>query len=393
MRAKPLSLIILVVALIVTACGSSTPQKVKVAVSLPLGLDVGTEMLHAAELALKQIDSKAGNVTVELASFTTSEPNGNPLSADIELQTIQKIAEDKSFVGFVGSASSNQAKATIPALNAVTMVQISPSATWPGLTKPGFGPGEPGIYYPTGRRHFYRVVPSDDVQAIGAVRWIKQLGYKSVYVIYDESSYSKGLAGIFASNAADEGLSVVGQESINGKKLSESEGQALVDRVTVAKPDVVYYPASSELEEVYQVVMLLHSTAPELPIMGGDGLSSGDIPAEARNLTNLYATQIVVPASEISTAAEFRKNYQSAYGVEPSAYAFSTYEAVKVLLQAIAKAKEPTRDGVLDAMKQLGEISDAQGTWHFDENGDVSLTTISGMQLKDGTWSFVQIIQ
>jgi hypothetical protein len=36
--------------------------------------------------------------------------------------------------------------------NCAGVVQISPSAMWPGSTKPGFAQGEPGIFYPTGQR-------------------------------------------------------------------------------------------------------------------------------------------------------------------------------------------------------------------------------------------------
>jgi branched-chain amino acid transport system substrate-binding protein len=73
--------------------------------------------------------------------------------------------------------------------------------------------------------------------------------------------------------------------------------------------------------------------------------------------------------------------------------AVAAYEAMKVVLYAIEQAQEPTREGVLTAMANLGEFSGIMGTWQFDARGDISITAISGMQIQDGVWSFVQVIQ
>jgi len=91
-------------------------------------------------------------------------------------------------------------------------------------------------------------------------------------------------------------------------------------------------------------------------------------------------------------ATDFLKAYQAAYHTAPPPFALTSYVAMQVVLQAIKQAETPTRAGVLAAMSKLGDMTDALGTWHFDANGDTSLTRISGLQLKNGQWTTTALI-
>jgi hypothetical protein len=44
-------------------------------------------------------------------------------------------------------------------------------------------------------------------------------------------------------------------------------------------------------------------------------------------------------------------------------------------------------------MQNLGEFSGVLGDWRFDERGDISITAISAMQVQDGDWAFVQVLE
>src|SRR6266536_1942101 len=63
-------------------------------------------------------------------------------------------AADPNIMVYIGHFNSGAAKISIPVLNQVGLVMISPANTYPGLTKPGKGnANEPGDYYPTGFRN------------------------------------------------------------------------------------------------------------------------------------------------------------------------------------------------------------------------------------------------
>ncbi len=383
--------------LVPTACdGIGGPKTVKVAVSLPLGLEIGKDMLNAAQLALDEAGGKAGDVSVELLVFDASDPKGSPVSPDLEREATTQAIADSKVVAYLGAAATDQARVSIPLLNEADIAQVSPSATWPGLTKPGYGPGEPGIYYPTGRRNFFRTVPSDDAQGVAAARWVSQLGIQTVYVVDNDTAYGRGIAGIFEARAQDFGIEVVAHDSFNADSVTAEELTALARRVVEAKPDLVYFGGGAESKGT-EFVGAIRALDPNAQIMGADGLMQDQLITDlGPDLAGgLYATNGTIPVGQLESeeAAAFLTKYKATYGKEPPPYAVTTYEAMKVLLHAIEQAKEPTRKGVLEVMQNLGEFSGVFGRWRFDAQGDITWTAISGMQVQNGTWTFVQVVK
>ncbi len=389
-RTKVILTISIALSVLLSACGNATPLIVRIAANLPLGIPTGQDMLNAMQLALNEANGKAGNISVELKALDSSDPKGNPVSVDLAVSTTKDAIADPSIVAYIGPATSDQTRATAPLLNAVSMTEISPAASWPGLTKPGFNPGEPGIYYPTGQRHFFRLVPSDDVQGLIATHWIKQLGAKTVYIVTDKSASSTGLAGIFQANAQDQALTIIGNDQLDVANASADDLNALAARVVAAKPDAVFYPSGDN--NGARLLGALRTANAKLTIVCTDGVTPEDLTSQAALLEGIYATDISIGADQIPSAADFLKNYQAAYHKMPPPFALTSYVAMQVALQAIKQADSPTRAGVLAAMSKLGDFSDALGAWHFDANGDTSSTRISGLQLKNGQWATVAVI-
>lgn len=385
--------LVILTSLLLAACSSSEPESVKIAVSMPLGLEIGQDMLNAAHLALDEAGGMAGDVSVEIAEFNNSDPEGSPVSVEVEAEVAGQAAADPDIVAYVGPATSDQARISMPILNEASIAQIAPAATWPGLTKPGFGPGEPGIYYPTGRRHFFRVVPSDEIQGEVAARWATQLGYESVFIVDDNTAYGSGVAGIFEVSAQDLELRILGQGHFDGTAPDEAEIEAVAANALNGAPDLIFLGSSVGFGGD-QFVGALRELDPGIDMMVSDGMVQDElITSIGPDLTEgIYGTTITVPASELESAADFRASYQEVYGKEPPPFAVTTYEATSVLLHAIEQAEEPSRDGVLTAISDMGTFSGILGEWEFDSRGDISITTISGMQIQGGSWSFVQVV-
>ena len=73
---------------------------------------------------------------------------------------------------------------------------VSPANTYVGLTHtgPGTAPGEPGKYYPTGKRNYARVVAADDYQGAADATLAQQLGVKKLFILNDKQAYGAGVA-------------------------------------------------------------------------------------------------------------------------------------------------------------------------------------------------------
>lgn len=381
------------VLLVLLSMGCVSPpeyHQVKVAIVLPNGLpEIYEAVQRASDMALAERATNAGERKIEIVFVGHEGQSDDPDTEDAnakqdptnEQRVLMQVVDDEQVVAVLGGYSSDEARETIPFLNEFDIPYLSAFATWPGLTKPGYAPGEPGIYYPGGHRTFFRVVPGDDVQAIVAAAWMKRKRLDDVYIVANKSAYAESLANIFLARTSLEGLKIVGHETF--EQLDTREQHALARRIAQAEPKVVYYPVDRTVD--YTLVEAIRARNPEIPIVGGDALLYLSLPDTSEDIDGMYATSIAPPVDTVA-GAEFVERYRGAYGTLPDTSTLSLYEALRVVFEAIDRAEEPTRLGVLEAMHNLGEISGVMGTWSFDAYGDTSLQTINLLQIQNGKW-------
>src|SRR3712207_4378793 len=107
----------------------------------------------------------------------------------------------------------------MPILNEAGIAQISPANTAVGLTsdEPGADKGEPEKYYPTGERHYMRIVPKDTIQGAALATLMKQDGCGNAYILNDKEVYGAGLARNIEAAAKEQGLEILGNDGIDPK--------------------------------------------------------------------------------------------------------------------------------------------------------------------------------
>lgn len=392
-----LLIVLLVSSLGLAACGSDDAEgenpSVKIAVSVPLGLSIGQDVVNALQLALDERDGEVNGVDVSLLVLDTSDPAGSPVSVDFEQTVAQEAVNDDDVIAYIGPMTTDQAKASIPILNEASIAQITESATWPGLTRPGFGPGEPGIYYPTGRRTFFRVLPADDVQAVGGALWIKELGYDEVLLVTDGTGYGNGLGGIFEVSAEDIDLDVMDTIELNPRAQSVAAFTSVVEKVLDADPPMIYFGGAVAPVGVY-FVEALREAAPDIPVMGPDGLFQQELIDDvgAAQVEGIYVTNPIIPADELDSAAAFSEAYTAAYDSEPLPYVLTAYAAIESVFAAIENADEITREGIAEALAELDQVEGVFGTWAFDSYGDTTFSALSGWRVIDGEWTFIETL-
>ena len=389
---KVLPFIILLSLLLVGCTGPFQRQVVKVAVSLPLNLKVSQDMLNGIELAVSEAGSRAGEVQVEIQLHDSSEPNGPPLSPELELSAANKAIADEAVVAYITGAWTDQTRATLPLFNNERLPQLSLIATWPGLTRTGFAAQEPEIYYPSSERHFFRMVPTDAEQSAAAAAWTIQLGYRRVFIIDDGSTYGSGAAQLFEERATERGINVVNRLSLETvDPLSEEEGRLLAERVQELEVDLIYFSGAL----AFDFVRSIRAMMPSVPIMVSDGLVHPEfaLSGDPNLIEGIYGTSVAFPADQLPTSGDFPIRFQDTFGREPGPFAAVAYDAAKAVLTAVSQAERPaSRDDVLRTMSALSEVNGLLGTWHFDQNGDISQQSISGWQVQNGRWVFLKEI-
>ena len=168
-------------------------ETIKIVTSFPMReVSVGHETVNGIKLALEEVDYKVGDFKIELIIEDGGDKNG-AWHGDIEAEIAKRAVADEDVMVYIGTFNSGAAKVSIPINNRGGLVQISPGNVWPGLTQSGFMPGEPGIFYPTGVRNYFRVIPTDVIQGPAGAVWAQELGFENIYIFDDGESYGKGV--------------------------------------------------------------------------------------------------------------------------------------------------------------------------------------------------------
>ncbi|MGH2451491.1 MAG: branched-chain amino acid ABC transporter substrate-binding protein [Candidatus Limnocylindria bacterium] len=389
-------------ALVASACGvvggpgGAAPASITIVSSLPLTGPSRTQtvtIVNAIEMALDEVGRKIGNTTIEYQSLDDATAARQSWDAAQEAENAGNAARDASVVAYIGTFNSGAAQVAIPILCAAGLAMISPANTYAGLTKAGKGePDEPGKYYPGGcARNYTRVVPADDLQGAVGAAWAKELGATKVFVTHDNELYGKGLADVFRTEAEAAGLEIVGNE---GAPKADNY-RALANKIRDSGADLVYYGGITDNNPAI-LVRDVKAVIPNIKLMGPDGIAeSVFLETAGAAAEGMYITFGGVPPSEYTgKAKEWADQYRAKFGGDPEVYAIYGYEAAKVVIAALQKAGNRIGDraAVREAMMGTRNFEGVLGTWSFNEEGDTSLTTMAGMQIRSGEFAFVKLL-
>ena len=339
---------------------------------------------NGIKMALDEAGNKIDGAQVVYEDWDDASPTRGFWDAEKETENANRAVADPDIMVYLGPYNSGAARVAIPLLNAADLVAIGFSSTYAGLTKPGTGASdEPGIFYPNGRRNYARVIPADDIQGVVAAQWARQLGASRVYILEDGEPYGRAIARRFAETAARAELEIVGGPEVVNPRAREFTGIAA--KVRDAAPDLVYVSSLTDNNAGLLVKQLRATLGPDVRLMGPDGLYQPGFIDEAGDASQgVFVTFGAVPPSRLAgKGAEWYRNYKVRFNLEPEVYAAYGYEAAKVALDAIRRAGRKDRNAVREAVLATRDYEGVLGRWAFDANGDTTLTTISGREIKD----------
>ena len=373
--------------------GGATSGTIKIVSSLPRtgsSNAVSGAMVNGILLAFAEAGNKAGPFTLTYEDWDDASAKKGDWDPEVEAANADKAVKDPNIMVYIGTYNSGAAKISMPILNRAGLVMISPANSYPGLTKPGLGEAnEPGIYRPSGKLDFFRVVPADDIQGAMGARWMKQLGAKSVYVLDSRDLYGRGIADVFEQTAGDIGLRVLGHEGIDPKA---QEYKSLMTKIKALNPDFVYFGGTTATnpgqlaKDMVAVGLLAKFMAPD-----GCFDSAFINAAGAPNLNDrAFITFGGVPPDKLTgLGAKFVESYRAKYNKEPEAYGVYGYVAAQVALAAITKAGVKDREAIRAAVQAYKTDDSALGPFSFDKNGDTTMMMMSGNAVKNGKFEFM----
>ena len=167
-----------------------------IASDLPLegsGRTQTSQMGRAIQFILKAHNWKAGKYPLAYQACDDATAQAGKWDSGKCSANANAYAQNSSVLGVIGTFNSGCAEIIVPVLNRASngpVAMVSPANTYVGLTHPGPGTsaGEPGKYYPTGKRNYVRVVAADDYQGAADALLAKSLGVKKVFILNDKEA-------------------------------------------------------------------------------------------------------------------------------------------------------------------------------------------------------------
>jgi branched-chain amino acid transport system substrate-binding protein len=358
-------------------------------------------VIGGAQMAVAQVHGRIGKYRIVLKSLddsTAKRGTWDPVQTTANAHT---AADDNSAIGYIGELNSGASAISIPVLNRVGIPQISPTSTAVGLTSAAVGaaPGEPAKYYPARIRTFARVIPNDAVEAAAQVRLQKSAGCTKTFVLDDDEFDGEDAAASFQFAARAAHLKLAGVQAFDPRV---KDYRSLAAAVAKTEPDCVLISAITEDNSVL-LTKQIAAALPEAMLFGTAGLAEstftnpklGGIPRSLDPRMTLTMAALGPDASPPAGKA-FWKAYQARYG-DPEPYAIFGYEAMGLMLSAIAQATDngtqpAVRSAVRKAIFATRDRHGAVGTYDILRDGDSTLRRYGIYRIVNGQLRFWRAI-
>jgi branched-chain amino acid transport system substrate-binding protein len=380
--------------------GSGSPQLI-LASDFPLqgaNRALTTEMNKAIVYMLAQQGWKAGKYTVGFQACDDSTAQKGSWDSSKCTTNANAYAQNTSVVGVIGTFNSGCAKLEIPIANRASkgpLGMVSPSNTYPGLTVKyaGSAPGEPGVYYPTGKRNYARVVWTDQFQGAADATFAKtKMKLKSVYVLTDKETYGNGISSIFKTKAAALGIKISGSQ---GWDPNATSYESLANAIKSSGAQGVFLGGIICLNGGKVIKDIRAVLGSKFPILMPDGFTpfsaTGKTSGNASN--GAYISYPGIPVKSLKGAgAKFVAGFTKQNNRKlPDPYSAYAAQAAQVMLGAIAKSNG-TRSDVTSKLFNLQVTNGVLGNFSINKNGDTTLGTVSFGQMNGQNSKFIGLI-
>jgi branched-chain amino acid transport system substrate-binding protein len=329
----------------------------------------GKDNENGARMAVDDLNAKGGvmigskKVKFELvAEDDAADPKQGTAAA-------QKLCDAK-VAGVVGHLNSGT---TIPAskvYNDCGIPHITPSATNPKLTEPGY-------------KTTFRLLANDNALGAGlALHAAKNLHLKRVAVIDDRTAYGQGVAEVFKKTAAANGIQIVDEQYTTDKA---TDFMSILTSIKSKNPDGIFYggmdpQAGPMLRQMEQLGLS------NVKFFGGDGICTAklaELSGGAKTLGNVTCAEGGASLEKMPGGKSWKQRYDAKYPGQFQVYSPYTYDAVMVFVDAMVRAKSTEPQAYLPFLAK----ADYQGVTakvQFEPNGELKNPAMTLYEYKDG---------
>lgn len=287
----------------------------------------------------------------------------------------QRFAEDPSVVAVIGHLQSYVTLPAAPIYDLSGVVLLAPAATDPELTRSHYA-------------HVFRGTFSDLAAGAQLADYARARGYRSVAIYYGRNAYGRSLANAFEEHALELGIRIAARQSYDP---NAAPGAASLD------------PLLDEWKQLGFDAILLAGETPHaatflaearrrgitVPVLGGDALGVPDLLAAGPAAEGTVIVAAFHPDAPRPEVRRFGQAFRARYGRAPDAAAALGYDALRVLADAIRRARSTAPDRIAAALHQTRGWDGVTGPFSFDQDGDLPTKPITTITVRGGRFEYL----
>jgi branched-chain amino acid transport system substrate-binding protein len=291
--------------------------------------------------------------------------------ADVSRQVTGELI-DKGVVAIIGPMTSAMAMTMQPLVNQARVVLISPTVTTNRLNDQD--------------DHFFRLTYPLKTNAEKTVAYALAHGLKRFAVTIEtgNAAFTEDWFESFRKPFEAAGGSIVQVERF--KSGAEGGFLGMAERLIKEKPDAVLL-LSGAMDAALTAQQLRKLGSRSTLFASEWAFTSDIINFGGSSVEEILAFVTYDPASQVPTHTAFLRNFEQRFGYKPSFAAVLAYESAKLLIAGLERS--PQREGLKEALLQIGSLEGLQGTVHIGRYGDAERQTYLGA-VRNGQFITVQ---
>ena len=316
----------------------------------------GKAIVNAQQLAVDEINKTGGVLGGRKLKLVTGDNQGTPDKSTSEAQRLIR----EGVVALTGTYTSSATQTATQEAEKSKVPFVITIASTTSLMDRGF-------------KYSFRLQPNSDKFCENFLQYIKTIktdDMKTIAIVHEDSLYGTSISKYISSKIADTGLKLVGDISYAATAATLS---AEVTKLQELKPDILLPVGYFQDQSMLAKEMIARNIKFKAIVGVANGAFSD--PKFIQNFGDGVNGYMDVnyrynPNSKNTTA--LRDAYKTAYNEEIPVHAIYGYESIKVIADALNRAKSDNKE---DLRKAIAETDMAdhvlpQGNIKFDEKGE-----------------------
>ncbi|MYC74822.1 ABC transporter substrate-binding protein [Candidatus Poribacteria bacterium] len=333
-----------------------TPQQEEE--TLKIGFVVAGERVtypNGAEMAVTEVNQQGGllGMPVELIGHINKEA-----LPEVSVQIVEQFIVEDEIIALIGPNRSSHAVEVGPIAQRYGIPMVTTSATNPNVTNAG--------------DFVFMASFTDNFQGAVMAQFAKtDLGMTTAAVITRRGDlYTEGISEFFASNFSKLGGEIVANEFYDA---NPSDFTAPLAHIAAMQPDALFISGFTQdivlITQQARAIPLQNTAGEPTVFLGADAWDSQLLfDNEAAELEGSFFSGHFSSDTDEPNARTFVDAYESIYGVAPTGGVAVSYDAVKLLFQAIERAGSLNPGEIRQQLAATENYIGATTIANYDEN-------------------------